>query len=94
MLLKTYATEDIIFEAHASVCDYKNPDQVTPIVYAERLSDKTERTGDVFPEDTLKEVFLTGLPQNYRGYLCGKLSSNPNLSLAELVRFAANVSDM
>ena len=39
MLMKTYATEDILSESHASVCDYKKPDQVTPIVYAERLSD-------------------------------------------------------
>ena len=94
MLLKTYASDDILSEAHASVCDYKKPDSITPITYAERLSDKAERTGDVFPEDTLKEVFLTGLPHNYRGYVRGHLSSNPTLSLAELARFAANVSDM
>ena len=88
MLLKTYASDDILSEAHASVCDYKKPDSITPITYAERLSDKAERTGDVFPEDTLKEVFLTGLPHNYRGYVRGHLSSKPTLSLAELARFA------
>ena len=94
MILKMYVSDDILSEAHASVWDYKKPGQVTPIVYAERLSDKAERTGDVFPEDNLKEVFLTGLPQSYRGYVRGNLSSNPNLSLAELARFAANFSDM
>ena len=63
-------------------------------MYAERLSDKAKRNGDFFPEDTLKKVFLTGLPQSYRGYVCGPLSSNQTLLLAELARFAANVSDM
>ena len=94
MLLETYVTDDILSEAHASVSEYKKPDQVPPIVYAERLSDKAEKTGDVFPEESLKEVFLKVHPQSYRGYVPGNLTSNPTLSLAELARFASNVSVM
>ena len=86
MLLKTYESDDILSEAHDSVCDYKKPDQVTSIVYAGHLSDKAERTGDVFPEDTLEEVFLTGFPQSYRGYVRGNFSSNLNLSHCMVIR--------
>ena len=37
MLLKTYASDNILSKTHASVCDYKKLDQITPFVYAERL---------------------------------------------------------
>ena len=94
MLLQTYANDEVLSEAHASVTDYKKPSNMHPISFANKLSDRAERTGDVFPDETLREVFIMALQSSIRGYVRSHLSRHPKLSLQELARYAANVDNM
>ena len=92
--LKAYANDEVLSEAHASVIDFKKPDNQHPVTFAQKLSDRAERTGDVFPEETLREVFIMALNASIRGYVRGHLSRHPSLSLLDLARYAANVDNM
>ena len=94
MLLKAYATDEVLSEAHASVTDYKKPLSMDPVTFAHKLSDRAERTGDVFLEESLREVFVMGIHESIRGYVRSHLSRHPGLSLLELARYAAHVSSM
>lgn len=55
---RNYDTEEVINEDDAEITNYRQPDTMSPLEYADNPWKKALRCGNVYTEDSFKGVFL------------------------------------
>ena len=91
-LLFTYATDDVIAEAHSDLQSFKQAPNVNPVAYSNQLLTKVARCGHVYSPSTLRAFFVEGVHENIREAVRGHLSLNPKLGLHQLARYTNSMS--
>ena len=94
LLLETYATEDVLAEAHLDVTNFKQSDQMDEVKYAIKLSTKADRCGSVYPDRLLKDIFINGIALSIQDNVRGYAANHPKLDLYGLARYAKSIANL
>lgn len=90
-LLRSYATDDNIADAHNEVVSYKHSQSQKETEYSNRLYKKALRCGRVFSQHRLKSEFVEGVPANIRQTTRQFKSNNASCDLTKLARHACSM---
>ncbi|CAN8075864.1 unnamed protein product [Agarophyton chilense] len=87
-LLETYATDDVIMDAHQEGIFFRQSSKMTESAFADDLWKKGCRCGNVFTEGRLKNHFITKFLPAIRTHVCNYHTENPQYSFLTLVTHA------
>ena len=92
-LLRTYATDEVIYEAVGDVTSFRQSSNMTEEVYSNQLWDKALRCGTVFPDRRLKSPFVEGFVPATWAQVRNYLATHPGVWYQAVARYLQAVGE-
>ena len=93
VLLRTYATDEVISEAVGDVTSFRQSSNMTEEVYSNHLWDKALRCGTVFSDRRLKSLFVEGLLPATCAQVRNYLATHPDVDYQSVARYAQAIGE-
>ena len=92
-LLKQYATDEAISEAHTDLITARQSSGMSEEEFSSLLQRKNRRCGNVMTTDAMKSLFVEGLLGSIRALVRTYSHNHPEKSLDDIVRYATGQGD-
>ena len=93
LLLRTYATDEVISEAVGDVTSFRQSANMTEELYSNQLWDKALRCGTVFSDRRLKSLFVEGLLPATCAQVRNYLATHPGVEYQAMARYAQAIGE-
>ena len=93
VLLRTYATDEVISKAVGDVTSFRQSSNMTEETYSNQLWDKALRRGTVFSDRRLKSLFVKGLLPATCAQVRNYLATHPGVDYQAVARYAQAIGE-